>query len=57
MGTFTLATGFGLLAAGMILLAILSTGFLLITRKIERDKKEEEQRCATDEWKSSLKQK
>ena len=43
MGTFTLATGFGLLAAGMILLAILSTGFLLITRKIERDKKEEDQ--------------
>ena len=44
MGTFTFATGFGLLAAGMTLLAILSTGFLLITRKIERDKKEEEQR-------------
>ena len=43
MGTFTLATGLGMLAAGMILLAILSTGFLLITRKIERDKQEEDQ--------------
>ena len=41
MGTFTMATGLGMLAAGMILLAILSTGFLLITRKIERDRKEE----------------
>ena len=41
MGTFTFATGFGLLAAGMTLLAILSTGFLFITRKIERDRKEE----------------
>ena len=43
MGTFTLATGLGMLAAGMILLAILSTGFLLITRKIERDKQDEDQ--------------
>ena len=43
MGTFTLATGLGMLAAGMLLLAILSTGFLLITRKIERDKQEEDQ--------------
>ena len=44
MGTFTLATGFGLLAMGLIVIAIISTGFLLITSKIERDKKEEEQR-------------
>ena len=43
MGTFTLATGLGMLAAGMILLAIGSTGFLLISRKIERDKKEKDQ--------------
>ena len=43
MSTFTLATGLGMLAAGMILLAILSTGFFLITRKIERDKQEEDQ--------------
>ena len=41
MGTFTMATGLGMLAAGMILLAILSTGFLFITSKIERDRKEE----------------
>ena len=43
MGTFTLATGLGMLAAGIILLAIIATGFLLITRKIERDKREEDQ--------------
>ena len=41
MGTFTMATGFGMLATGLIVLAIMSTGFLLITRKIERDRKEE----------------
>ena len=44
MGTFTMATGLGMLAVGLIVLAIISTGFLLITRKIERDRKEEEQR-------------
>jgi hypothetical protein len=43
MGTFTLTTGLGLLATGLIVLAIASTGFLLITRKVERDKKEEDQ--------------
>jgi hypothetical protein len=43
MGTFTLTTGLGLLASGLILMAIASTGFLLITRKVERDKKEEDQ--------------
>ena len=43
MGTFTLASGLGLLAAGMIVIAITGTGFLLIVRKIERDKKEEDQ--------------
>ena len=41
MGTFTLATGLGMLATGLVVLAIISTGFLLITRKIERDRKEE----------------
>jgi len=44
MGTFTMATGLGMLAMGLIVLAIISTGFLLITRKIERDKREEKQR-------------
>ena len=44
MGTFTLATGLGMLATGLIVIGIIGTGFLLITRKIERDKKEEEER-------------
>jgi len=44
MGTFTMETGLGMLAMGLIVLAIISTGFLLITRKIERDKREEKQR-------------
>ena len=44
MGTFTLETGLGMLAMGLIVIAILSIGFLLVTRKIERDRKEEEQR-------------
>ena len=44
MGTFTLATGLGMLVTGLIVLAIMSIGFLLVTRKIDRDRKEEEQR-------------
>ena len=44
MGTFTMATGFGMLAAGLIVMAIMAIGFLLIVRKIERDRQEEEQR-------------
>ncbi len=51
MGTFTIATGFGMLATGLIVLAIMSTGFLLITKKIERDKKEEDQR---KQWEKKL---
>ena len=43
MGTFTLATGLGMLATGLVILAIIATGFLLVTRKIERDKREEDQ--------------
>ena len=43
MGTFTLATGLGMLATGLVILAIIATGFLLVTRKIERDKQEEDQ--------------
>ena len=43
MGTFTLATGLGMLATGLVVIGIIGTGFLLITRKIERDKKEEEE--------------
>ena len=43
MGTFTVATGFGMLAMGLIVLVIMSTIFLLVTRKIERDKRKEDQ--------------
>ena len=44
MGTFTMATGFGMLATGLIVMAIMAIGFLLVVRKIERDRQEEEQR-------------
>ena len=43
MGTFTMATGLGMLAFGMIALAIGGTIFFIITRKIENNKKEEAQ--------------
>ena len=44
MGTFTMATGFGMLATGLIVIAVMATVFLLVVRKIERDRQEEEQR-------------
>ena len=44
MGTFTMATGFGMLATGLIVIAIMATVFLLVVRKMERDRQEEEQR-------------
>ena len=44
MGTFTMTTGFGMLAVGLIVIGSMATIFFLITRKMERDKKEEEQR-------------
>ena len=44
MGTFTMATGFGMLATGLIVMAIMAIGFLLVVRKMERDRQEEEQR-------------
>ncbi len=44
MGTFTMATGFGMLATGLIVMAIVAIGFLLVVRKTERDRQEEEQR-------------
>ena len=43
MGTFTLATGLGMFAFGMIAFAIGATAFFIITRKIENNKKEEAQ--------------
>ena len=48
MGTFTLSTGLGMLVTGLVVLAIMSTGFLLITRKIERDRKEEAEKKERD---------
>jgi hypothetical protein len=48
MGTFTMATGLGMLVTGLVVLAIMSTGFLLITRKIERDRKEEAEKKERD---------
>ena len=43
MGTFTMATGLGMFAFGMIAFSIGATAFFIITRKIEKNKKEEEQ--------------
>ena len=43
MGTFTVATGLGMFAFGMIAFAIGATAFFIITRNIENKKKEEEQ--------------
>ena len=45
MGTFTMATGFGMLAVGLIVIGSMATIFFLVTRKMERDKKEEEDRA------------
>ena len=49
MGTFTIATGFGMLATGLIVIAIMATVFLLVVRKMERDRQEEEQRKQMEE--------
>mgnify|MGYP001235527915 FL=1 len=44
MGTFTLGTGLGLLASGLVALAIGATVFFVIVNKMEKNKKEEEER-------------
>ena len=44
MGTFTLATGLGMFAFGMIAFAIGATAFFIIVNKIEKTKKEEQER-------------
>ena len=44
MGTFTLETGFGMLATGLIVMAVMATVFLLVVRMMERNRQEEEQR-------------
>ena len=48
MGTFTMATGFGMLAVGLIVIGSMATIFFLVTRKMERDKKEEEDRAKSE---------
>ena len=42
MGTFTVATGFGLLAVGLVVIAIAATVFFTMVNKMEKDKKEQE---------------
>lgn len=42
MGTFTVATGFGLLAVGLVVIAIAATIFFTIVNRMEKDKKEQE---------------
>ena len=44
MGTFTMATGLGMLAFGLIAIGIGTTAFFIIVNKIEKNKKEEEQK-------------
>ena len=44
MGTFTMATGLGMLATGLIVMAVMATVFLLIVRMMERNRQEEEHR-------------
>ena len=44
MGTFTLGTGLGLLASGLVALAIGATVFFVIVNKMEKNKKEGEER-------------
>ena len=43
MGTFTWATGLGMLGFGLLAMAIGGTCFFLIVNKMDRDKKEQEQ--------------
>jgi len=44
MGTFTWETGLGLLAVGLIVIAIGATIFFMTVNQMEKSKKEEEQR-------------
>ena len=43
MGTFTWETGLGLLAVGLIVIAIGATIFFTMVNRMEKSKKEEEQ--------------
>tara|TARA_B100000287_G_scaffold350226_1_gene338987 strand:+ start:271 stop:429 length:159 start_codon:yes stop_codon:yes gene_type:complete len=44
MGTFTVATGLGMFAFGLVCIGIAATAFFIIVNKIEKNKKEEEQK-------------
>ena len=44
MGTFTLATGLGMLAVGMVVMAIIGAGFLYVINATEKNKIEQEKR-------------
>ena len=44
MGTFTLATGLGMLAVGMVVMAIVGAGFLYVINATEKNKIEKAKR-------------
>jgi len=44
MGTFTLATGLGMLAVGMVVIGIMGAGFLYVIRTQEKIRKEDQQK-------------
>ena len=44
MGTFTMATGLGMLAVGMVVMAILGAGFLYVINATEKAKIEQAKR-------------
>ena len=45
MGTFTWTTGLGFLALSIVVLGMISLGFLYIVNRAEKKKKEEEDRA------------
>ena len=42
MGTFTMATGFGMLAVGLVVIAIIGIGFITVVNRVEEERKQEE---------------
>ena len=49
MGTFTLATGFGLLAVGLIAIGIGATSFYFITKRMQKNEQEEKEQKEIEE--------
>ena len=49
MGTFTLATGFGLLAVGLIAIGIGATCFYFITKRMQKHEQEEKEQKEIEE--------